>query len=723
MDLLLPWLRLAALCAAVIAAGTLTAWLAARAAIGRERRAGGEGRLVGRAFAAWIAILSLMSPEQQLQAGIAALEAQRPVLGDAVVDASIAGLRARLAELAGAAAPAGQALRQVSILFLDVVGSTTLVAAPRSGRHRMPWSMARWRASAPSSRRIAARCCSTPATTCSPPSAPTRSREDDPERAVRCGLALLAEGQALGAEVQATHGHTRLRRPRRHPHRRRAARRRRRWRRQHPRHRRQHRRAHGADRAARRPAHQPRHLCARCAACSRSSRRQPMAVKGVDAPIAQLSRAARRAARRSASPTRGIEGVATRMVGRDAELEAILQDAFRAVSRRSQARRRHRRRRGRHRQEPAALRVRSARPSRGRRRARLARPGAGRRPQSQPYGLLRDIVAWIAADSPTTTASAHARAKVERRHRAALRRRRRRRAGAGPRPPPRPPDRPRLQRQPAHPRHPRRRAADPRPRLPCGGAGLAPHRRTRRHAGRAAARRPALGRRRLARLPEPPASRRMPTCRCWCSAWRGPALFERRTDWPGTSRRASHRARPARPQATAMSLADELLKKLESVPPALRELVTGGAEGNPFYMEELVKMLVDEGAIVIDGERWTAGRRQAASRHACRRRSPACCRRGSTACTPHEKQALQQAAVIGFVFWDQALAAIDARRPRRCPAWPGASWSCRRPEAQPRRRARVRLPPSPPAPGDLRHRAQAPAARLPRRARRPGSPA
>ncbi len=36
MDLLLPWLRLAALCAAVIAAGTVTAWLAARGAIGRE---------------------------------------------------------------------------------------------------------------------------------------------------------------------------------------------------------------------------------------------------------------------------------------------------------------------------------------------------------------------------------------------------------------------------------------------------------------------------------------------------------------------------------------------------------------------------------------------------------------------------------------------------------------------------------------------------------------
>ncbi|MEO8185655.1 MAG: ABC transporter permease, partial [Deltaproteobacteria bacterium] len=35
MELLLPWSRLAALCAAVVAAGTLTAWFAARRAVGR----------------------------------------------------------------------------------------------------------------------------------------------------------------------------------------------------------------------------------------------------------------------------------------------------------------------------------------------------------------------------------------------------------------------------------------------------------------------------------------------------------------------------------------------------------------------------------------------------------------------------------------------------------------------------------------------------------------
>ena len=78
-------------------------------------------------------------------------------------------------------------------------------------------------------------------------------------------------------------------------------------------------------------------------------------------------------------------------------------------------------------------------------------------------------------------------------------------------------------------------------------------------------------------------------------------------------------------------LADELLKQLTDVPPALRELVTGGAEGNPFYMEELVKMLVDEGAIdaAASAGRWMP---TGCAALACRRRSPACCRRGWTPC-------------------------------------------------------------------------------------------
>jgi putative ABC transport system permease protein len=36
MDLMLPWLKLMGLCLAVVLAGTLTAWLAARAAAGQD---------------------------------------------------------------------------------------------------------------------------------------------------------------------------------------------------------------------------------------------------------------------------------------------------------------------------------------------------------------------------------------------------------------------------------------------------------------------------------------------------------------------------------------------------------------------------------------------------------------------------------------------------------------------------------------------------------------
>ena len=62
-----------------------------------------------------------MATEQdQLQAGIAALESQRALLGDAVAEAALAPLRARLATLAEVQhAPAVQTLRQVTILFLD----------------------------------------------------------------------------------------------------------------------------------------------------------------------------------------------------------------------------------------------------------------------------------------------------------------------------------------------------------------------------------------------------------------------------------------------------------------------------------------------------------------------------------------------------------------------------------------------------------------------------
>jgi class 3 adenylate cyclase len=65
---------------------------------------------------------------QQLELTIQGLESQRALLGDVVTDAALGPLRSRLATLrAGSTVPyPAQVLKHVSILFMDVVGSTSL---------------------------------------------------------------------------------------------------------------------------------------------------------------------------------------------------------------------------------------------------------------------------------------------------------------------------------------------------------------------------------------------------------------------------------------------------------------------------------------------------------------------------------------------------------------------------------------------------------------------
>ena len=62
----------------------------------------------------------------QLQATIAALQAQRGLLGDAVVEMALGPLRDKLAALRAAAKAGEQQLKAVTVLFMDVVGSTSL---------------------------------------------------------------------------------------------------------------------------------------------------------------------------------------------------------------------------------------------------------------------------------------------------------------------------------------------------------------------------------------------------------------------------------------------------------------------------------------------------------------------------------------------------------------------------------------------------------------------
>ncbi len=138
-----------------------------------------------------------------------------------------------------------------------------------------------------------------------------------------------------------------------------------------------------------------------------------------------------------------------------------------------------------------------------------------------------------------------------------------------------------------------------------------------------------------------------------------PSFFEQHADW--TEGDLRHTRLDLKPLDKTLSheLAEALLQRLEEVPAGLRALITGGAEGNPFYMEELVKMLIDDGVILAEPEGW----RVLPDKLLVARVPPTLTgvlQARLDALAPPERNALQQAAVVGHVFWAQALAAIDA---------------------------------------------------------------
>jgi class 3 adenylate cyclase/tetratricopeptide (TPR) repeat protein len=605
----------------------------------------------------------MATEQEQLKAGIVALEAQRALLGDAVVDAMLAPARAKLAALAAPPTPPtepAQTLKQVTILFLDVVGSTTLSQHldPEAISAVMDGALSRGTAVVVAHR---GRVLQYAGDNILAAFGADESREDDAERAVQCGLALLEIGKVLGAEVQSAHGH------------------------------------HGfnvrvgihtggvllggggvdadgsirgiavniaarmeqtAPAGALRISHD---TYAQVRGLFEVEAQEPLTVKGVDAPI-QSYLVKRAKPRNFRIGTRGIEGVATKMIGRDAELEALQAAHHRLFAERKLA---------------AVTVVADAGIGKSRllyefeawseARAEtffLFRGRATPQTDSQAYGLLRDILAWRFQINDDDSIEA-ARKKME----------------AGIVPLFIHDDGPDLAEAHAHllghligiewkdSRHLRGILDDPK--------------QIRNRAFHAAAQ---LFRRVSASDGSPvilqledlhwadgesldflnyvsEVNRDVPLL---VMSFTRPTLFERRTDWSSTE--GIHTRIDLHPldKRASRELANELLKKLSDIPAALRELLTSSAEGNPFYMEELLKMLIDQGAVQT-GEPWTVDAERLLVTKVPPTLTGVLQARLDGLPAP-EKRAIQQASIAGAVFWDQALAAIEAAAAEQLPA-------------------------------------------------------
>ena len=154
-----------------------------------------------------------------------------------------------------------------------------------------------------------------------------------------------------------------------------------------------------------------------------------------------------------------------------------------------------------------------------------------------------------------------------------------------------------------------------------------------------------------------------------------PTLLVRRPDWvkPDTAAAATADTVAALitlsplPADQSNELVQALLQRLGEVPPRLSELIVGRAEGNPYYMEELVRRLIDDGVIDATGPHWTVQLHRLNTL-----RLPTTLvgllQARLDALPVSERQAARQASVIGHVFWDDALQALDAQAPQALPA-------------------------------------------------------
>ena len=113
-------------------------------------------------------------------------------------------------------------------------------------------------------------------------------------------------------------------------------------------------------------------------------------------------------------------------------------------------------------------------------------------------------------------------------------------------------------------------------------------------------------------------------------------------------------------EALAASLLQHLRPHVDG--PALRQLLIERTDGNPCCMEALLQMLVDQGVLVTSTMHWQLAAGSLSNLQVPPTLVGVLQARLDALLAP-QRRALQQASVVGAVFWDDALAALDDHAP------------------------------------------------------------
>jgi predicted ATPase len=127
-------------------------------------------------------------------------------------------------------------------------------------------------------------------------------------------------------------------------------------------------------------------------------------------------------------------------------------------------------------------------------------------------------------------------------------------------------------------------------------------------------------------------------------------LFEQRSDWgTGPVQNLRLDLLPLS-EADTRRLISEILQKVPEVPEKIMELIVKKAGGSPFYVEELIKVLIEGDVIVRGGDQWSVELKRVSTLKVPPTLTGLLQAR-LDGLLPNVRETLQQASVVGRVFW------------------------------------------------------------------------